>query len=154
MLLTHMENSRDRLIVIAAGYGDQMHRFIGSNPGLLSRFKTFIHFPDYDAQALLAIFEQMVIDAGYVLTGKARKKAAALMQALEAQKGKGFGNGRAARNVFELALSRHAVRLEGRDDPTTKELIELIDEDIPDNTEATRGRRRSAQRAGQDAKGA
>ena len=68
-LLSHMENKRDRLIVIVAGYKEEMDRFLNSNPGLRSRFKTFIDFPDYDESELLRIFEMHAEENGYRLDG-------------------------------------------------------------------------------------
>jgi AAA+ superfamily predicted ATPase len=135
-LLTHMENSRGRLIVIAAGYGDEMHRFIDSNPGLASRFKTFIDFPDYDAEAMRAIFEAMAEAAGYGLSIATSLKVEELMRQLDGRKGKGFGNGRTARNIFELALARQAERLSDTGEPTREDLTTLLPEDIPDDLQS------------------
>lgn len=135
-LLTHMENSRGRLIVIAAGYGEEMHRFIDSNPGLASRFKTFIDFPDYDAEAMRAIFEAMAEAAGYGLSIATSLKMEELMHQLDGRKGKGFGNGRTARNIFELALARQAERLSDTGEPTREDLTTLLPEDIPDDLQS------------------
>ncbi|MDP2620278.1 MAG: type IV secretory system conjugative DNA transfer family protein [Hyphomicrobiales bacterium] len=136
-LLAAMENHRARLIVIAAGYGDDMQRFIDANAGLASRFKTFIDFPDYDEKALRAIFEQMAGSAGYVLTDEASAKATILMRSLDAQKGKGFGNGRAVRNILEQVLSKQAERLSTMDGLTKDDLVTLEADDIPDAPEGS-----------------
>src|SRR5262249_5595818 len=89
-LLKEMEDHRDRLAVIVAGYPDDMTRFIGSNPGLQSRFKTVIHFPDYNDDDLLAIFSKMAADAGCTVSERARAAVAAQLPALRAKAGAHF----------------------------------------------------------------
>lgn len=138
-LLAAMENHRDRLVVIAAGYGDDMDRFIAANAGLASRFKTFIEFPDYSAGELVEIFELIAADAGYQLTEEARERTEVLMAAIVRGKGKGFGNGRAARNQYEAAVRRQAKRLADIEKPTKDDLILLTAADIPEPADDTDG---------------
>jgi stage V sporulation protein K len=109
-LLAGMEENRDRLVVIAAGYKDEMEKFVNFDPGLKSRFKTIINFEDYNAADLLKIFVHVGAEAGIRLSLDAQIAAAKLMESLERGK-KGFGNGRAVRNIFEECLARQATRL-------------------------------------------
>jgi stage V sporulation protein K len=109
-LLKAMEDYRDRLVVIVAGYKDEMKKFIESNPGLKSRFKTFIDFEDYDSAELFKIFVHMGSDAGIRPSLDAQIAISALMESLDTGK-KGFGNGRTVRNIFEECLARQAQRL-------------------------------------------
>lgn len=117
-LIKLMEDKRDRLIVIAAGYTSEMQNFIGINPGLKSRFKTFIEFPDYSAEELAEIFAVICADHKITLTENAEEKVITALLAMIRTKDKHFGNGRDVRNFFEHCLQRQATRLmhEGRSD--------------------------------------
>lgn len=130
-LLKRMEDDRDRLIVILAGYSNEMKQFIDANPGLQSRFNRYIHFADYDADSLEQIFIGMTKSNDYGLTAGAEY---ALREALEyavAHKDKNFGNGRFVRNLFEKTLENQATRLASMENPTRKELREILPADIP-----------------------
>lgn len=128
-LVKLVEDRRDRLVVIAAGYPDEMATFIGSNPGLRSRFPKTIEFPDYTTDELLAIFGSLMDEGRYRLDDAA---AARLRAWFDAQpRDKGFGNGRLARNVFEDAVARQATRLVKIDNPTDDQLLTLTAEDLP-----------------------
>jgi AAA+ superfamily predicted ATPase len=109
-LLKAMEDSRDRLVVIVAGYKEEMERFIDSNPGLKSRFGTVVEFEDYDSGDLLKIFVQMGSAAGIRPSLDAQIAIAKLMESLETG-AKGFGNGRTVRNIFKECVARQAQRL-------------------------------------------
>jgi SpoVK/Ycf46/Vps4 family AAA+-type ATPase len=110
-LITAMEDSRNRLVVIVAGYKDEMDRLIDSNPGLKSRFNTFIDFEDYSAAELFKILIYIAGTAGNRFSADAQIAAAFLMESLETGK-KGFGNGRTVRNIFGECLKLQARRLE------------------------------------------
>ncbi len=98
-LLKLMEDHKDNLIVIVAGYKDEMTQFIDSNPGLKSRFNTYIDFPDYSSEEMQEIFERTAQKNQYIITANAREK---LMKLWETSKQfENAGNGRAVRNVFE-----------------------------------------------------
>jgi len=112
VLVKRMEDHRDRLVVIVAGYPDLMHRFLDSNPGLRSRFSREIDFADYSTSELVAIFRKMAIDADYAV-GDVDVQLAQIFAASGQRQG--FGNARSARTLFELAVSRHALRLGGDD---------------------------------------
>lgn len=125
-ILARMENERDRLVVIAAGYPDLMRDdFLGANPGLASRFGRTIAFDDYADAELLEILEGQVADGGYKLAPGCREAALAIFA--DTPRGRGFGNARFARNLFESAMRAHAARLSGR--IATREELALLTPD-------------------------
>jgi len=125
-----VEDRRDRLVVIAAGYPAEMDDFVNANPGLKSRFPKTMAFPDYTTDELLSIF-QSLCDKGHYLCDADAKRRVGLF--LDAQpRIKGFGNGRLVRNVFEDAVARQASRVVEIDDPTDIDLVLLLPPDIAD----------------------
>ena len=110
-LLKAMEDNRDDLVVIVAGYKNEMQSFIASNPGLQSRFSNYIHFEDYTADQLCSIFEGMVKQRGYQLDISAAVEAAAALKNMSDNRNEHFGNGRSVRNFFEKTLAAQATRL-------------------------------------------
>jgi AAA+ superfamily predicted ATPase len=131
-LLKRMEDLRDRLVVIVAGYPREMTRFISSNPGLQSRFTRFIHFDDYTPSELCRIFEKLCEEAHYKVTAEARANLAILCNLAHAQRTEAFGNARFVRNIFESTLSNHANRLAESIDPVTKETLATLEaSDLP-----------------------
>lgn len=131
-LLKRMEDDRDRLIVILAGYSDEMKQFIDSNPGLESRFNRYIHFPDYSVENLLAIFKLNSEKYEYQLDAEAEGKLRGLFEYAVAHKDENFGNGRFARNIFEKAMENQAVRLASASNLTESMLTSIAAEDIPE----------------------
>ncbi len=131
-LLVEMENHRDDLAVIVAGYPEPMKEFLGSNPGLKSRFNKFIDFPDYVPEELMAIFEGMVSKNGYRLSQQAKEKAQIIFQTLYAQRDENFANGRTVRNFFEKVMIHQANRLATLDDLSDEQLETLEERDLPD----------------------
>ncbi len=129
-LLKLMEDHRDRLAVIVAGYTEEMEGFISHNPGLRSRFKRFIEFPDYGPDELMAIFKTICTENSYALTPDSEKRAAALLTTLHEKRDKDFGNGRTVRNLFEESVSRQASRLAELDEYSTTDLMILHEEDV------------------------
>ncbi len=129
-LLKRMEDLRERLIVIAAGYPRLMQRFLASNPGLRSRFAREIVFPDYSIEELLAITRGFVHEHEYELDEGTERTLSVIFGG--APRGEGFGNARFARTIFEQAVNMHALRLAraGLEQPTLTELKTLTDEDI------------------------
>jgi len=130
-LLKMMEDHRDDLIVIAAGYEDRMADFLSSNPGLQSRFNKFVRFPDYSAEELVEILRRMAASNKYELSGGASEKAAQILAAAHASRNANFGNARLVRNLFEQSLALQANRLAALANPSTEALCLLVAEDIP-----------------------
>ncbi len=128
-LVKAMEDHRDELVVIVAGYPDEMRRFIETNPGLESRFGTTIHFPDYTEDELVAIFEQLATKTDFEPTAACIERLRAIMRA--EPRDQGFGNGRFARNLFETAVSHHAWRLRDDSELSLEELRLIQAEDLP-----------------------
>ena len=129
-IVKFMEDHRDDLSVVAAGYPSEMQDLIDSNPGLKSRFTRTIHFPDYDTEELVGIFGLIAGSKEYHLDEKGVSR---LQTVIEAEpRGRGFGNGRFVRNVFEAAVGHHALRLAETDDAdiTNEDLTTLTGDDI------------------------
>jgi len=130
-LVKRMEDHRERLIVIVAGYPDDMKQFIEANPGLQSRFTIHLNFEDYTAPELVSIFKGFCEKNQYTLAAPAEAALLALVEKELASAGRGFGNGRHMRNLFEKAIRKHAVRLCMRKREWTKEeLSQLAAEDL------------------------
>ena len=129
-LLKRMEDDRDRLVVILAGYGNEMNTFINSNPGLASRFNRYIHFPDYDAEELYEIFRRNVQKHEYRLSPEAEVKLKSLLADAVAHKDKNFGNARFVRNLFEKTLENQASRLSAVANLSKDALMMITAEDI------------------------
>lgn len=130
-LLKRMEDDRDRLVVILAGYGNEMQTFIDANPGLQSRFNRYIHFDDYSAEDLLAIFELNLKKHQYKMSDSAKVILKSFLNNAIANKDKNFGNGRFVRNIFEKTLQNQATRLSAMDNLSKDALQLIVDEDIP-----------------------
>jgi hypothetical protein len=127
-VVKYMEDHRDDLALIAAGYPTEMQEFIDANPGLKSRFTRIIDFPDYTTDELVEIFQRMSGDLRYHLDESGR---AALVAAIEAEpRTRGFGNARFVRNLFEEAVGRQADRLATVADPTDEQLTTLAAADV------------------------
>lgn len=129
-LLKRMEDDRDRLIVILAGYSNEMEDFINSNPGLRSRFNRYIFFPDYSSSELFQIFQLNVNKNEYKITDEAVQFLKSKLNAVVENKQKDFGNARFVRNYFELAIEHQANRLAMELDLTAEKLSELTLDDI------------------------
>lgn len=129
-LVKEMEDNRDNLIVIVAGYPDLMEDFINTNPGLRSRFNKYMIFPDYTPEELLRIFENMCAESGYKISEACREYTIKYFTDIYNNRSKGFGNGRAVRNYFETAITRQANRLCGGDGASDEALVTLEAEDV------------------------
>ena len=129
-LLKRMEDYRDRLVVIIAGYKNEMQRFIDSNPGLQSRFNRYIDFPDYTGKELAEIFKMYMKKNQYTLSPDAQTYLKERFDYAVAHKDRNFGNARYARNVFEKSIQQQANRLSGRSNLSKSELTELTVEDL------------------------
>ena len=129
-LLKAMEDHRDDLIVIVAGYTELMGAFLDSNPGLRSRFNKQFEFPDYNSSELMEIFERMCSSNNYVLSDDARVLASQIFMRMVANKGKDFGNARDVRNYFERVISKQATRIVNMSSPSKEEIQQLIVDDL------------------------
>jgi len=133
-LVKLMEDRRDRVVLVVAGYPAEMENFLNANPGLRSRFPTVIDFPDYTTDELTRIVNSIGDKQRYELTADAETKLRGVLDA--APRGQGFGNARLARNLFEAAINRHAGRVMRLTEPPTEEdLTTLEPEDLPDTAE-------------------
>lgn len=130
-LLKRMEDYRDRLVVIVAGYGDEMLEFINSNPGLKSRFTRYFHFDHYLPEELLAIYEIFVQKNHYELTPAAKEKLLSLLNLLYDKKDKRFGNGRVVRNLFDRTIQNQSNRIIPILSDNIKVLTTIEEQDIP-----------------------
>ncbi|MFD9879262.1 right-handed parallel beta-helix repeat-containing protein [[Kitasatospora] papulosa] len=128
-LVKLMEDHRDAVVVIVAGYTHEMERFLTVNPGVASRFSRTITFSDYEPEELLRIVGQQSDEHEYSLaegTGEALLKYFTALP-----KGPAFGNGRTARQTFESMVERHAGRVAQLSEPSTDDLTMLYPEDLP-----------------------
>ena len=129
-LLKRMEDDRDRLVVIVAGYTNEMKKFIDTNPGLQSRFNRYIHFPDYSSDDLYKIFRKYLKKNEYTITKEA---AAYLKERLDyavEHKDRNFGNARFVRNVFEKTIQAQANRIAKAGKVPDNELVEITLADV------------------------
>ena len=129
-LLKRMEDYRDRLVVIIAGYKGEMKRFIDSNPGLQSRFNRYIDFPDYTGAELTDIFKMYMKKNQYTLSPDAETYLREQLDSAVEHKNRNFGNARYARNVFEKSIQQQANRLEGKTNLSKEDLTELTIADL------------------------
>jgi stage V sporulation protein K len=129
-LLKAMEDHRDDLIVIVAGYPDKMEEFLTSNPGLQSRFNKYINFDDYSPEELFDIFQGMCKKNGYKATEEAQAKVKELLSALHETRTDSFANARTVRNLFEKLLTIQADRLAGLENVSDEDLAAILPEDL------------------------
>ena len=129
-ILKAMEDHRDELIVIVAGYTGPMEKFINSNPGLESRFNKYIFFPDYNGEQLMEMFRIRCKKNGYTLTEEADKAATEAFTELYENRGDNFGNGRDVRNCFEDMIVRQSNRVAQMENPTKDDLMTVLPEDL------------------------
>ncbi len=128
-LLKAMEDHRDDLVIIVAGYPALMRGFIASNPGLESRFNRFLYFADYSAKEMLDIFDMRCKQSGYTVDEETHALLEHYLQTFS-ENNRNFGNARGVRNLFERAVSAQANRLAKQSDITKDELMTLTAEDI------------------------
>jgi hypothetical protein len=130
-LLKLMEDHRDDLIVIVAGYDEKMAAFLSSNPGLKSRFNKFIRFPDYTPDELVEIFRRMASSNRYELSEGAWDQVTRILRAAYELRDENFGNARLVRNLFEQTLALQANRLAALSNPSNEALCLIVAEDVP-----------------------
>lgn len=130
ILLKAMEDNRNDLVVIVAGYEELMEKFISSNPGLESRFNRYFLFEDYKGDELFAIFSSMCAKNQYVLNEEAAAFAKEHFAYLYDTRDENFGNARDVRNMFENVVSIHSDRVAALDAPTKEDLMTVLREDL------------------------
>ena len=138
-LLKSMEDHREDLVVIVAGYDGLMDEFIASNPGLESRFNRFLHFDDYTMDEMLAIFDMRVKKGGYELLDGAREEVRAFIEKQNVDPIT-FGNARGVRNLLEQVLVAQANRLAGETEISREILTQITPEDVKKAAESARPR--------------
>ncbi len=129
-LLKRMEDDRDRLVVIVAGYSNEIKHFIDSNPGLQSRFNRYINFEDYSHIELMEIFLSYLKKGQYKITKDAHIKVFQAIYREVQKKDAHFGNARYVRNLYEKVIQLQANRLSRISNPTRAQLMEITEYDI------------------------
>jgi len=132
VLLKAMEDNRDDLVVIVAGYPEPMQTFLSSNPGLKSRFNKFVHFADYSPREMCGVFGSFCRKNSMGMTKQAQVVAREFLFKLHSDRGKHFANARDVRNYFEAALQKMCNRVAGIKNPTNQQLTVFTDEDLTD----------------------
>jgi stage V sporulation protein K len=126
-----MEDQRNNLLVILAGYSSEMNRFIASNPGLKSRFPIHIEFPDYNEEELFRIALQMYEERDYQLSNRCRWKLKQQLAEFARSRHPYSGNARYVRNLVEKSIRWQALRIVDKENYTRKDLILIEDMDLP-----------------------
>ena len=129
-LLRAMENNRDDLVVIVAGYAGKMKKFISSNPGLASRFTSYIHFQDYNPDELMDILNTFCTNNDYVLQNEAEERVRKYLNDVYEHRDDEFGNARTVRNLFESIIAHQANRLISVNELDDKSLTIITDADV------------------------
>ncbi len=132
ILLKRMEDQRGNLVVVVAGYPDEMEGFIQTNPGLQSRFNRYFEFDHFTVDTLLKIFKLYAKKGDFELTPDAEEKLLAILERVHEKRHRGFGNARTVRNLFEKIIERQANRIISINPITEKVLITLTEDDIPE----------------------
>ena len=129
-ILKEMEDHRDDLAVIVAGYSEPMEKFIRSNPGLKSRFNRFVHFEDFAPEELFEIFQSLCKKNAYTTDEKASEIIKEHLAALSKSAGDDFANARTVRNFFETVIAKQATRISSKKDPSTEMLSTITEADV------------------------
>lgn len=127
-LLKEMEDHRENLVVIVAGYIDEIEAFIDSNPGLKSRFTKKIHFDDYRADELEEIFTKLA--KNYVISDEAQTELHRIFEIMYNNKPDHFGNGREVRNFYEKVIAKLAYRISGLSEYGQSDLTLITAKDV------------------------
>lgn len=130
-ILKAMEDHRDELVVIVAGYTEPMEKFINSNPGLRSRFNKYIEFPDYTTDELMGIFDMNCKKYDYVADEDMRAHVRDLLVLKQMKEPENFANAREVRNLFEDIITNQATRVALIENPTDDDMMRLTNEDLP-----------------------
>jgi AAA+ superfamily predicted ATPase len=129
-IIKYMEDNRDDLIIIVAGYPDEMRQFLDSNPGMKSRFSRQLSFPDYSTDELSSIFLKFMQDSEYKPVDDLVDHLRAVFSEMIYRKDKRFGNARSARTLFENSIINHSKRISKYLDPGQEDMVMLAKEDV------------------------
>lgn len=138
ILLKRMEDHRNNLVVIVAGYPEEIETFIESNPGLQSRFNRYMKFDHFNPEALLKIFNTIASKADFKLNEDAEEKLKEIIERVHEKRSPSFGNARAMRNLFEKIIERQANRIIKLSPITEDILVTLTEDDVPDILKAVK----------------
>jgi SpoVK/Ycf46/Vps4 family AAA+-type ATPase len=138
-MLKRMEDHRNDLAVVVAGYTEPMKMFVESNPGLRSRFNRYFHFEHFKPEELFQIFETFCKKSDFILTEEAKEKLKDTFELLYAKKDEGFGNARVVRNIFEKCVQNQANRIVVLKEINAIILKTLTEQDIPEPKETEKG---------------
>lgn len=141
-MVQYIEDMRDQIVVIAAGYPKNMAEFLSFNPGLASRFPTTIHFPDYEIPDLVQVAQQMLLEQEYQGSPEFYEALASVMW-IEKSKAN-FGNARTVRNHIERSIRRQAMRVARTPQPSRKDLATLTGEDLVHSPQGVRNSEKEA----------
>ena len=130
-LVQEMERYRSRLVVVVAGYGDEMKKLVNMNPGLQSRFTKYIHFPDYTCEELVQVFQMMARKGGYSCSDEAVRRLGVKIETMVRTADRNSGNARFVRNLFGEVKERMASRVMACGSPRKASLVTIEAEDIP-----------------------
>jgi SpoVK/Ycf46/Vps4 family AAA+-type ATPase len=128
-LIKRMEDNRDKLVLIVAGYSEEMETFIETNPGFKSRFNRYINFPDFTPDEMIKIYELLCSNSEYFVSKNAKNCLTEVFKDLYKNKTKDFGNGRLVRNIFEKSIENQSNRIALTKEILTKEILTTIEED-------------------------
>ena len=131
-LVKRMEDDRDRLVVILAGYDAEMERLLELNPGLRSRVQSVLRFEDYTPEQLAEVYARMARADGWKLDDATRARATEVLAVMHAAKDASWANARTARALLEATLARHALRVTADGVISSDELDRLVADDVPD----------------------
>lgn len=131
-LVKMMEDHRDNLVVIVAGYKEEMDAFLKANTGLISRFNKFVDFKDYTNEQLMDILQMLADKSGVEMEEEAKQWISHVLEEMTPEKRQLFGNGRGVRNTFENIIGKQANRIVLMDMPTEEELKMIRKEDVLD----------------------
>lgn len=126
-----MEDNRDRLIVIVAGYENEMAEFINTNPGLKSRFNKYFNFPNYSGSELLEILLRIIYKNKFIISEEAKGKLTYIINDAIFAQGQQFGNARFARNLYEQIIQNQFLRVSQLENIEEEHLSEITLADLP-----------------------
>jgi stage V sporulation protein K len=137
ILMKKMEDHRDEFVVIVAGYPEPMQKFLRSNEGFKSRFSTYVRFDDFSPEEMLQIFSRFCLQENYEIQNEALEMVFSAIDYNYSLRDESFGNARFVRNLFEVVIKNHAMRVSSsHESPTIDDLKLILPQDIPLTTDS------------------